>query len=49
MESGGYFTVNGYNFVAGIQSEAFKQTYETVSNSDEDRQEVMDILSGNTR
>lgn len=46
VEKGGYFTINGHNDIAGIQSNAFKETYEVVSNSNEDRLEVIKILEG---
>ena len=46
VEKGGYFTINGYNDIAGIQSNAFKETYEVISSSDEDRLEVIEILGG---
>ena len=46
IEKGGYFTINGYNDVAGIQPDAFKETYEVVSSSSKDKLEVIKILGG---
>lgn len=45
VEKGGYFTVNGHNKIAGIQPNAFSQTYEIISSSEKDRTDVIDILS----
>lgn len=47
VEKGGYFTINGKDDIAGIQPEAFKETYEVVSHSNEDKLEVILTLAGN--
>lgn len=45
VNAGGYFTINGYNDIAGIQEEAFSQTYDIVSESQSDIQDAINILT----
>lgn len=44
VEAGGYFTINGYNDIAGIQKDAFAQTYKVVSQSEKDVDKALSIL-----
>ena len=45
VEKGGYFTVNGYNDIAGVQKEAFEQTYKIVSQSYDDVKKAFSVLT----
>lgn len=44
VEKGGYFTINGHNDIAGIQKEAFDQTYRILSQDDADRARALSTL-----
>ena len=45
IEAGGYFTINGYQKIAGIQKDAFEQTYVIVSQSQKDVDKALNILN----
>ena len=45
IEAGGYFTINGYQKIAGIQKDAFEQTYVIVSQSQKDVDKALSILN----
>lgn len=45
VEAGGYFTINGYNDIAGVQKDAFAQTYKIVSQSERDVDKALSILN----
>ena len=45
VEKGGYFTINDYNKIAGVQKEAFEQTYEIVSQSYDDVKKAFSVLT----
>ena len=45
VEAGGYFTINGYQDIAGIQKDVFEQTYVIVSQSQKDVDKALNILN----
>lgn len=45
IEAGGYFTIDGYQDIAGIQKDVFKQTYGIVSHSQKDVDKALSILN----
>ena len=45
VEKGGYFTINDYNDIAGVQKKAFEQTYEIVSQSYDDVKKAFSVLT----
>ena len=45
IEAGGYFTINGYQEIAGIQKDAFEQTYIIISQSQKDVDKALCILN----
>ena len=44
LRNGGYFTLNAFDDIAGIQKEAFESTYKVISRNEADKDEALSIL-----